>query len=64
VLIEAGESVMYSCKEGICGTCETRVLDGEPLHRDAVLSDAERAENKIMMICVSRCKGNRLRLDI
>jgi tetrachlorobenzoquinone reductase len=64
VLIERGENVMYSCKEGICGTCETVVLEGEPLHRDVVLTGAERAKNRSMMICVSRCKGKRLKLDL
>lgn len=64
VLTKAGEPVMYSCKEGTCGTCETAVLEGEPLHRDVILSAAERAGNRTMMICVSRCKGKKLKLDI
>lgn len=64
VLLDAGENVLYSCKEGTCGTCETNVLEGEPLHRDAVLSAAERASHRTMMICVSRCKAGRLKLDI
>ena len=64
VLLAAGETPLYSCKEGICGTCETAVLEGEPLHRDAVLSAAERASGKTMLICVSRCKTGRLKLDI
>lgn len=64
VLIDAGESVMYSCKEGTCGTCETTVLDGAPLHRDAVLGRAERKAGRVMMICVSRCRGERIKLDL
>jgi ferredoxin-NADP reductase len=64
VLIEGGANVMYSCKEGTCGTCETAVLEGEPLHRDVVLNEAERVKNQSMMICVSRCKGKKLKLDL
>ncbi|WP_247874243.1 PDR/VanB family oxidoreductase [Azospirillum sp. TSH58] len=60
----AGVSVASSCEQGICGTCETAVLEGEPDHRDSVLSDAERAAGKTMMICVSRARGARLVLDI
>ncbi|CAM5547117.1 ferredoxin [Streptomyces spiroverticillatus] len=60
----AGVEVLYSCTEGTCGTCETDVLDGVPDHRDTVLTDAERATNETMMICVSRCKGTRLVLDL
>jgi ferredoxin-NADP reductase len=54
----------YSCAEGICGTCETDVLDGIPEHHDDVLSDAERASNKTMMLCVGRSKSPRLVLDL
>jgi len=60
----AGLSPLCSCREGICGTCETTVLAGEPDHRDAVLSPAERASNATMMICVSRAQGKELTLDI
>ena len=54
----------YSCAEGICGTCETEVLEGIPEHHDDVLSDAERASNKTMMLCVGRSKSPRLVLDL
>jgi len=64
VLLQAGESLPHSCKQGICGSCETAVLQGEPLHRDALLSPAERASNRTMMICVSRARSGRLVLDI
>jgi vanillate O-demethylase ferredoxin subunit len=64
VLQENGVSVMCSCREGVCGTCETTVLAGDPDHRDRVLSPEERAANRTMMICVSRCKGDALTLDI
>ncbi|MEV0204350.1 PDR/VanB family oxidoreductase [Streptomyces sp. NPDC050788] len=60
----AGVEVLYSCTEGTCGTCETDVLDGTPDHRDSVLTDAERESGETMMICVSRCRGKRLVLDL
>jgi ferredoxin-NADP reductase len=61
---QAGVSVLGSCLEGICGTCETEVIDGEVDHRDSVLDDEERASNEVMMICVSRCAGPRLTLAL
>jgi ferredoxin-NADP reductase len=63
-LLDAGVQVEYSCNEGVCGTCETRVLAGEPDHRDSVLSAKERASNKVMMVCVSGCKSSSLTLDL
>jgi ferredoxin-NADP reductase len=60
----AGVEVLYSCAEGTCGTCETDVLEGTPDHRDSVLSDEEREAGETMMICVSRCRGPRLVLDL
>ncbi len=63
-LLAAGIDAEHSCMEGVCGACETRVLEGCPDHRDSVLSAAERAGNKVMMICVSGCKGDRLTLDL
>lgn len=63
-LLQAGVPCMHSCKEGVCGTCETLVLDGQPDHRDAVLSSEERGANRTMMICVSRCHGDSLTLDL
>ncbi|OBB26099.1 ferredoxin [Mycolicibacterium peregrinum] len=63
--IEAqGITVMSSCRAGTCGTCETPVLSGLPEHRDDVLTYEERERNDCMMICVSRCRGGRLVLDI
>jgi ferredoxin-NADP reductase len=65
VLNDAGIEVPCSCQQGICGTCETRVVSGEVDHRDSILSSAERAANQTMMTCVSRAKaGSRLVLDI
>jgi ferredoxin-NADP reductase len=63
-LLEAGVDVDHSCREGICGSCETRVLCGEPDHRDSVLSARERASNKVMMVCVSGCKSASVTLDL
>jgi ferredoxin-NADP reductase len=59
----AGVSVLGSCLEGICGTCEQTVLDGEVDHRDSVLDEEERAAGDCMMVCVSRARGPRLVLD-
>jgi ferredoxin-NADP reductase len=64
VLNDAGIEVPSSCTQGICGTCEVRVIDGEVDHRDSILSSAERAANQTMMTCVSRARGARLVLDI
>ncbi len=63
-LLDAGVQASFSCQDGFCGSCETRVIEGEPEHRDSVLSDAERAQNSVMMICVSGCRGERLVLDL
>lgn len=60
----AGVDVQSSCEEGVCGACETRVISGEPDHRDMILNDRERAESKSMMICCSGCKSERLVLDL
>jgi tetrachlorobenzoquinone reductase len=64
VLIEAGIAVQHSCCDGVCGTCETRVLEGIPEHRDSVLfgDDAKRTDR--MMVCVSRTRGPSLTLDL
>jgi ferredoxin len=64
VVEEAGVTVMSSCAEGTCGTCETDVLAGEVDHRDSILSAEERAANDTMMICVSRAACPRLVLDL
>jgi vanillate O-demethylase ferredoxin subunit len=63
-LRDAGLDMRFSCTEGVCGTCETRVLEGVPDHRDRILTDAERAANKKMMICCSGSKSERLVLDL
>ncbi len=64
VLEDNGFSVPFSCREGQCGTCMQQVVDGIPDHRDYVLSDAERAANDCMQICVSRALTPTLTLDL
>ena len=64
VLEENEFDVMYDCQRGDCGICQCDVLEGEPDHRDVVLSEAERAAGDVMQICVSRAKSARLVLDI
>lgn len=64
VLEQAGMSPPASCAEGVCGTCETAVLGGEPDHRDSVLTAQEPAWGETMMICVSRSRTPRLTLDL
>lgn len=61
-----GVSVLGSCHEGVCGTCETVIIDvdGEVDHRDSVLNAEEQASNETMMICVSRCKSGSITLDL
>ena len=61
---EAGLPVPRPCPDGRCGACETRVLEGVPDHRDAVLTAEERGLGETMMICVSGACGDRLVLDL
>ncbi|ASR36564.1 hypothetical protein BAY61_17910 [Prauserella marina] len=61
---EKRPDVLFSCEEGFCGTCETKVLAGSPVHRDTILSERERARNASMMICVGGCASARLVLDL
>ena len=64
VLEAEGVDLMYDCQRGDCGICQTDVISGTPDHRDVVLSEDERASGKVMQICVSRAKSERLVLDI
>ncbi len=63
-LREAGVDLPASCEQGICGTCLTRVLDGEPEHRDLYLSEEEQAANDCFTPCCSRSRSPRLVLDL
>ncbi|MBN3785526.1 PDR/VanB family oxidoreductase [Burkholderia sp. Ac-20353] len=62
--LDAGFALPLSCEQGVCGTCMTRVLDGEPDHRDLYLTDDERSRNDCFMPCCSRFKSKRLVLDL
>jgi ferredoxin len=61
---DAGLPVTPPCLDGLCGTCETRILEGEPDHRDVLLTADERAFGDTMLICVSRARTPRLVLDL
>ncbi|MGW1737518.1 PDR/VanB family oxidoreductase [Nocardia sp. NPDC001965] len=54
--------VVYSCRQGFCGTCKVGVSAGSVEHRDRLLSDDERAGH--MLTCVSRSAGGPLVLDL
>lgn len=59
-----GLNIPFSCREGLCATCETAVLDGTPDHRDQILTPDERDSGKVMMICVSRALSDTITLDL
>lgn len=63
-LLDAGVDVPYSCMQGICGACETRVLAGEPEHRDLVRSAGEHRAGGTIILCCSGAKTQRLVLDL
>lgn len=62
-LIDAGLNPDYSCREGVCGACEVKVISGDVEHRDLILTKQEQAANRSMMICVSGCRSGELVLD-
>lgn len=64
VLEAAGLDIMHDCKKGECGVCSVNVVEGVPDHRDFILSEAEKAANKTIQICISRSKSPRLVLDL
>jgi len=63
-LKEVGVAVDVSCEQGVCGTCITDVLEGEPDHRDQFLTDDEKQDNDQIAVCCSRAKSARLVLEI
>lgn len=63
-LTRAGADVSGSCREGLCGTCEVRVLSGEPDHRDFVRAAHLRAAEGTMLVCVSRALSEELVIDL
>ncbi|MET9966983.1 2Fe-2S iron-sulfur cluster binding domain-containing protein [Streptomyces sp. NPDC006356] len=75
VRVEPGQSLLdairevepaldFSCADGICGSCETRVISGTPDHRDSVLQEHERDRRDVIYPCVSRARGRRIALDL
>ena len=61
---ENGIEIASSCEQGACGTCAATVLEGEPIHQDVYLNDAEKLSGTKIMTCVSRAKSARLVLDL
>ena len=59
-----GVRVPASCRIGNCGTCATRVVAGTPAHRDDVLTDAQKSDQQLMCVCVSRADGDELTLEL
>ncbi|MGW0038416.1 PDR/VanB family oxidoreductase [Gordonia sp. NPDC003376] len=64
VLEANGIEVFRSCKEGICGSCVSAVLDGIPDHRDHCLSASDKASNSEIALCVSRARSDRLVIEL
>jgi vanillate O-demethylase ferredoxin subunit len=63
-LDQAGIEILTSCEQGVCGTCITRVLQGEPDHRDLYFTPEEQAKNDQFTPCCSRSKSPLLVLDL
>lgn len=55
VLQDAGVALKSSCENGVCGSCECGFVSGQPIHRDAVLT--EDAKSQRFIPCVSRAQG-------
>ena len=64
ILLRHGVALSMSCEQGVCGSCITGVLEGEPDHRDLCLTDEERERNDQFTPCCSRAKGKLLVLDL
>ncbi|HVH82028.1 MAG TPA: 2Fe-2S iron-sulfur cluster binding domain-containing protein [Stellaceae bacterium] len=63
-LLCAGVSVEFSCEEGMCGACETKVLAGTPVHRGTVYPAAEHERRSTALICCAGSCSERLTLDL
>ncbi len=61
-LSEQGIDIETSCENGLCATCMTGYLEGEPDHRDLVLDDDEKTTH--LCVCISRSKSPLLVLDL
>ena len=64
LLQDAGHDVPFSCSEGVCGTCLTRVVAGKPDHWDMYLTPEEQEKGDCIMVCCSRSQTARLVLDL
>ena len=64
VLLDAGLDMPYSCGQGVCGSCYTKVIAGEVDHRDCYLTEDEQARNEAMLICCSGARSGHLVLDL
>lgn len=62
VLHKAGIDVPVACEEGMCGTCETKILSGTPDHRDQCLTPKEQQDR--FTPCCSRALTAILELDL
>jgi vanillate O-demethylase ferredoxin subunit len=63
-LLNARIDVAYSCEQGVCGACETKLLSGTPEHRDFVRSPEEHARLSTLMICCAGSRSPRLTIDL
>lgn len=63
-MLDAGLDIPFSCETGVCGTCLTAVVEGEPEHHDQFLTAAEHAANDIFTPCCSRSNTKVLVVDI
>jgi vanillate O-demethylase ferredoxin subunit len=63
-LLNARIDVAYSCEQGVCGACETKLLSGTPEHRDFVRSPEEHARLCTLMICCAGSRSKRLTIDL
>lgn len=59
---EAGVFTKSSCESGTCGSCKSKLVNGDVDHRDMVLMDDEKAD--CIMICVSRATTGDLIIDL
>jgi cytochrome P450/ferredoxin-NADP reductase len=63
-LTREGFDIPTSCRNGVCGTCLTRVIEGRPEHRDMVLTETEKAAGDRIAVCCSRSQSAVLVLDL
>lgn len=63
-LAREGIHVLSTCQEGTCGSCEVKIVEGQAIHRDSVLTEQEKLANQSLMVCVSRCAGKKIRLRL